>query len=85
MYGINKYDAELRPILSLRALLAWKIEPVKFQCCIIFLSYNCHQIISISKVSPHPTLATCKWGTGQIFRLLALRPRRHVKPSCKVT
>ena len=32
MYSINKYDAELRPILSLRALLAWKIEPVKFQC-----------------------------------------------------
>ena len=29
-----KHGAKWRPILSLRALLAWKIGPAKFQCCI---------------------------------------------------
>ena len=29
-----KQGAEWRPILSLRAYLAWKIGPAKFQCCV---------------------------------------------------
>ena len=32
-----KHDANLRPILSLRAVLAWKIGLAKFQCCITFI------------------------------------------------
>ena len=32
-----KHGAEWRPILSLRAYLAWKIGPAKFQYCMIFL------------------------------------------------
>ena len=28
-----KHGAEWSPVLSLRAYLAWKIRPAKFQCC----------------------------------------------------